>query len=225
MPKIAINVDIAEGSPHDEALLDLATQANICCGAHAGSPELARSTARLARAKGVAVGAHPGYPDPDHFGRRPYSEIPPEIHSTILPSLFDQTALLAQQAAYLKPHGALYNDSVRPGRPAEILASLLARFPLPLLGLPGTLHPQIAAAIGVPFWPEAFADRRTQPDGTLVPRSQPHAILTDPEEIRRQILLLAPTARSFCVHGDGPDPLPTLKLLRKTLHEAGYTIT
>lgn len=248
--QIDLNVDIGEGFPNDEALLEFATSANVCCGAHAGSWELTQNTIEVCRSRKVRIGAHPGYPDREHMGRRPM-EI--EEHSEYLRSIFDQLASFAKvvRPAYIKPHGAFYNQTAQilpstwvptddrwkalitedligqaigriPG--AGSLGMLLRIHRLPLMGLGGTAHEEIAKRAEVFLFHEGFADRAYQEDGTLVPRSQPGAVFEDPELVKNQVLRIAPTVNSICLHGDTADALEFAELVTRTLKDAGYEV-
>jgi UPF0271 protein len=245
---IDLNVDIAEGFPFDDDLLQFASSGNVCCGAHSGSQELTFSTLEKWLSAGKQVGLHPGYPDRVSMGRSP---ITPELARTYLDSIFAQVRAVQRfsEVAYLKPHGAFYNDTAiilppnwnRPGFgyvPGQDPASFfLSRFPgvnslsmllriyrLRLLGLPGTAHPVIAERAGHGFAREGFADRRYAADGTLVPRSDPTGLLDDPAEITTQVVRLAPQVDSICLHGDRPDSLELAELVARALHDAGYGI-
>ncbi len=220
MGRVDLNVDIGEGMPYDAPLLRFATSANVGCGAHAGSPRLTREVVLLCRDLGVVVGAHPGYPDRDTFGRTPWQD-PWQAFE----SLLAQTELLADLgAAYLKPHGAFYNQSAEGGPAAEVLEELLRRFGLPLLGLPGGEHEGVARRAGVRFAREGFADRRLLPNGMLAPRSEPGAVLTDPSAVCRNALDLAPQVDSICLHGDTPDCVGLAGAVRRALEEAGFEV-
>jgi UPF0271 protein len=126
--------------------------------------------------------------------------------------------------AYIKPHGAFYNESAHPSEWCGVLMELLARFELPLMGLPGTEHERVARSAGVEFIREGFADRAYQPSGRLIPRSQAGAMLTDPDEVRHQIRWLTSKVDSICVHGDEPDSVRVAKLVREVLEDAGYEV-
>lgn len=250
MKSIDLNVDIGEGFAHDSELLSFATSANVCCGIHAGSPELTAFTVDLCRAKGIRVGAHPGYPDRPSMGRRP---IDVEHQRAWLDSVLMQIKEFCTlyPTAYIKPHGAFYNDtaqpiqagwdglpnhptasspyeaqghalSLTPGTGMLIMALRIAK--VKLMGLPGTMHEPIAARAGVSFLREGFADRLYRPDGTLTPRSEPGAVLDSAEHVGAQVLRLAPEVDSICLHGDTPDCLDFAELIYKTLLDAGYEV-
>jgi UPF0271 protein len=248
--RIDLNVDIGEGFPHDEALLEFATSANVCCGEHAGSWLLTQATVELCRTRGVRIGAHPGYPDREHMGRRPMDI---GEHSTYLRSIFDQVARFAKlvRPDYIKPHGAFYNQTAQVLPPSWVptddrwahlieedpigqaigaipgagsLGMLLRVHRLPLMGLAGTAHEEIAKRAEVLLLREGFADRAYRDDGTLVPRSEPGAVFDDPATIRAQVLRLAETVDSICLHGDTPEALSFAELVAKTLIDAGYEV-
>jgi UPF0271 protein len=245
--RIDLNVDIGEGFPWDDALLEVATSANVGAGAHAGSWQITLETVEKCRVRGVAIGLHPGYPDRDSMGRAP---MPPELQRAYLDSIVRQVRdfLDAVPAAYLKPHGAFYNETARvlpPGwnlsreRPpyaegghylgrempgAATLSMLLRVHRLPLLGLTGTAHEELARRAAVPFLREGFADRAYRPDGTLVPREEAGAVLTDPGAIRAQVVRLAERVDSICLHGDTPGCVAFAQMVRRTLEDAGYEV-
>lgn len=207
-----INVDCGEGQPWDAELAEFADMLNVCGGAHAGSREISAQTVALARANGLAWGMHPGYPDPEHFGRRPLSSL---NAARVAESLRQQVEFLAALggASYLKPHGAFYHDSQVPGDAADLLLEILGG--LPLVGFPGSYHQQIAAAAGVEFWAEGFAERGYAVDGRLLPRSEPGALLTTESEIKAQVAQLR--VDTICVHGDSPGCVQAIRWVREAL--------
>lgn len=248
--RIDLNVDIGEGFPHDEALLQFATSANICCGEHAGSWELTQATVDLCRSRGIRIGVHPGFPDRASMGRRPMEVAE---HSQFLKSIFDQVDRFAKltRPAYLKPHGAFYNQTAQLLPPTWVptddrwralieedpIGQAIGRIPgagslgmilrihrLPLMGLAGTAHEEIAKRSEVLLLREGFADRRYREDGTLAPRSERGAVLDSPAQIRAQVLKLAPTVDSICLHGDTPDALAFAELVTRTLRDAGFEV-
>ena len=228
MKPIDLNCDLGEGGAHDAELLALASSANVACGFHAGDPSTAARTLELAARRGVVVGAHPGYPDREHFGRR---ELPREPRQLFDEVVYQVGALrgLARAAGtavrYLKPHGALYNQACREDPYAEPVVAAAGLFGLALVGLPGSRLEQLAAG-RCPFVAEGFADRRYRPDGSLVPRSEPGAFVTDPAEAVEQVdrLLRERGVRTVCVHGDNPHALEFARQLRAHLERAGYVI-
>lgn len=218
MRRIDLNVDIGEGFPNDAALLEFATSANVCCGAHAGSWELTLATIDLCVSRGVRVGAHPGYPNREAMGRV-HPDLPPTEIET---SLRDQVRRFSEvcRPAYLKPHGAWYNELLSPVAGFDALSvatNLACEFDLPLMVLP-------IVQTQVPIIREGFADRAYEPDGSLRPRSLPGAVLQDSADLAAQVLRLADTVDSICLHGDTPDALVFAELVTKTLRDAGYEV-
>ncbi|MGN6608306.1 MAG: LamB/YcsF family protein [Jatrophihabitans sp.] len=246
--RLDLNADLGEGFGiwrlgDDEALLDVVTSANVACGFHAGDPLTMRRVCVAAAARGVAVGAHVGYRDLAGFGRRRIDIAPDDLAADVLYQLgaLDACARAAgDRVRYVKPHGALYNTAADDMVQAEAVAEAVAAFDraLPLLGLPGSALETAAHDAGVPFVAEAFADRAYLPDGRLVPRSQPAAVLTDPYAVVAQAAAIAVhgrviatdgssvpvDARSLCVHGDTPGAVELAREIRRTLADAGVTL-
>lgn len=224
MKTLDLNVDIGEGFPFDDDLLQLATSANVCLGVHSGSPELTRQTFEACRAAGVRIGVHPGYPDRDSLGRRPATR--DEIRRWS-PLMVDSLRAWVDefQPAYLKPHGAFYNTLAESEEADDVLIALMAVCPEPrLMGLDSTRHRLLAVGHGWGFLREGFADRGYRADGTLIPRNEPGAILKDPDRIKHQILDLAPKVDSLCLHGDTPGCLGYAEFVIRVLRDAGYQV-
>ncbi len=222
---IDLNADLGEGFPWDYALLGRVTSASVCCGAHAGDPEATYQTLRWAGERGVIVGAHPGYPDREGFGRRD-QDIPSQILEQILITQMVTVGTLAARAGvairYVKPHGALYNQAQRDPIIAENLLRPLVDRELSVLAQPGSCVEEVGHRLGVPIVLEGFADRRYQPNGRLVPRTEPNASLEDPDEIRAQVLSLIDRGiETICIHGDDPRSVDLADLILATLKEAG----
>ncbi|MFT4299417.1 MAG: 5-oxoprolinase subunit PxpA [Aeromicrobium sp.] len=224
--RVDLNADVAE-SAEDLALLDVATSANVCCGAYAGGVDLMVKACERAARRGVTIGAQVGYADPEGFGRRRLD--PPG--GELLTCLREQIDLLADIAdaagtplAYVKPHGALYNTIVSDERQASVVVEAVAPYGLPLLGLPQAASLRLARAEGLPVAVEGFADRAYRPDGTLVPRSEPGAVLTDPGVVAAQAVRLAAGVDSLCVHGDSPGALGLARSVREALEAAGFAL-
>ncbi len=223
---IDLNCDLGEGCAHDAELLALITSANVACGFHAGAPATAMATLSLAARHQVHAGAHPSFPDREHFGRRELARSESEIYADCV---YQVGALLALGRAagapihHIKPHGALYNLACRDDAVARPVVAAAACFGLPLLGLPGS-RLEVLSAGRCPFVAEGFADRRYQPDGSLVPRSRPDAFVTDPVEAVRQVewLLRERGVRTICVHGDNPEAVAFVQALRAALAAAGH---
>ncbi|GAB3131677.1 5-oxoprolinase subunit PxpA [Tsukamurella serpentis] len=227
----------------DEALLAVVTSANVACGFHAGDPTTLRATATAAAARGVRIGAQVGYPDLRGFGRRNL-DLPAEDLTADVIYQIGALQAIARSAGtgvtYLKPHGALYNRVVGDAVQARaVVDAVLACAPgLPVLGPPGSQLLRIAQERGVRVVREAFADRAYLPDGALVPRSRPGAVLHDPDRIADRVLQmvvggtveaidgtrvqLAP--ESVCVHGDNPQAVQVARRVRQVLDGAGVEI-
>lgn len=225
---IDLNCDLGEGGGQDAALMHLISSANVACGFHAGDPATALVSLQTAARHGVRVGAHPGYPDREHFGRRELDQPAEQIFANCVYQI-GALAGLARAAGlslgFVKPHGALYNQACREDAFARPVIDAVALFELPVVGLPASRLQELAAG-RCPFIAEGFADRRYLPDGSLVPRSRPDAFVADPAEAVRQLdwLLREKGVRTVCVHGDNPHALEFVRRLRDALLQQGYTI-
>lgn len=223
---VDLNADLGEGSGHDRELLELITSANISCGFHAGDASTILETLKLAAAAGVVVGAHPGHADREHFGRR---EQPLREDDVLLlgqyqvGALMGLTKLCNLTLQFLKPHGALYHQACRDITYARPLASVARAFQLKLVGLPGSVLETCAESI---FIAEGFIDRRYRPDGLLVPRTEPNALLDDPREAVAQAEWLCRErgVRTLCVHGDSPGAIEFTARVREHLLACGFEI-
>ncbi|ACQ79636.1 LamB/YcsF family protein [Beutenbergia cavernae DSM 12333] len=227
---VDLNADLGEGVGDDAAMLDVVTSASIACGGHAGDADTMRVACERALERGVTVGAHPSYEDREGFGRRPqdvdWLALAHALQRQVR-DLEEAATAVGTHVAYLKPHGALYHAAASDPRHAG--AVLVAAHEsldrvLPVLGLPGSVLERAAADAGVRFVPEAFADRASTPDGQLVPRSEPGAVLTDPDGVADHVLALAPAARSICVHGDTPGAVAIARAARAALEGAGIEL-
>ncbi len=205
---IELNADIGEGSPHDAELMKLVQRVNICCGLHAGSPALCSKTMELAKQNNLKIGVHPGYDDRANFGRVP-SELP-DLGTSVLMYQVGAMAALAElysvELTHLKLHGAMYHLANDDEDFAAVVQQVAESFDLPLVVFPNlTLH-RYCIDQDWPFLLEGFADRRYNPDGALVPRSEPNALLSDPTEVLAQVKWLTETqgVQTICLHGDGP---------------------
>lgn len=245
MRQLDLNADIGEGDPEtDEALLALVTSANVACGLHAGDPQTMRTTVALAIRSGVAVGAHPGFDDREGFGRRPQQLTADEIQELLLSQLGALDAIARAEGTtlhHVKPHGALYNQAETDTALAEAIVAAVRVFDptLRLLGRAGSAMEQAARATRHPFTPEAFTDRRYRSDGTLLPRSEPRAVLTDPDEVARQVRSLVTAGEvvasdgsrlavsfgTLCVHGDTPGAATLAGRIRQELDALGVSIS
>jgi UPF0271 protein len=226
--EIDLNCDLGEGCPHDPELMPLITSANIACAFHAGDAPTARAAAVLAAQFGVGVGAHPGFPDRDGFGRRELERSPDDVFADCV---YQVGALigLARSAGvalrHIKPHGAHYNMSCRADKLALPVIATAELFGLPLFGLPGSRLATLSAG-RCAFVAEGFADRRYLPDGSLVPRSRPDAFVDDPDEAVCQAswLMRERRVRTLCVHGDNPRAVEFVHRLREALVHAGIAV-
>ena len=196
MAEIDLNADLGEGAPYDEELLTNVSSANIACGGHAGDEVTMAQTVRMAIANGVAVGAHPGYPDKQGFGRESGYLHGGALYESLteqVTGLADIAAELGARITHVKPHGALYNDAVRDRELADIIARVTAETPgsPAFIGMANTELENAANAHGLKFIAEAFVDRAYEPDGTLVSRKEPGAVHEDLSVTTTQAVRLA----------------------------------
>jgi 5-oxoprolinase (ATP-hydrolysing) subunit A len=228
---IDLNADVGEECGQDAALMRCITSANVACGVHAGSPATMRETVRLARDNGVGVGAHPSFPDREHFGRRHMQLRSPEIGDLVIRQIEALAAVASNEGIrllHVKPHGALYNVAVRDRRVADAIAQAVVSIDrsLVLLGLPRSELVAAAQAVGLQTAGEAFADRAYRADGTLVPRTEPGAVIQDPEEVLARVAGLAsrPDVETICVHGDTPGAAELASKIRAALEAAKFEV-
>jgi UPF0271 protein len=219
------------------------TSASIACGFHAGDPVEMRRTVVAAARRGVAIGAHPGYPDLIGFGRRELAATPAEVEAYVVYQVGALQAFCAAAGTrlrYVKAHGAMYNRAVRDRALADAIAAAIRAVDsgLVMLGLPASELEAAARAAGLRFAAEAFIDRAYRPDGSLVPRSEPGATLEDPvacadratrmvvdgmvQAVDGSVLTIEPA--SLCVHGDGPAAVALLAAARQRLEASGVRI-
>jgi UPF0271 protein len=243
-----LNSDLGEGFGawrlgDDEALLDVVTSANVACGFHAGDPVTMRRVCAAAAERGVVIGAQVSYRDLAGFGRRFIDVAPAELADEVLYQIGALEAFARAAGArvgYVKPHGALYNATVHHEAQAKaVVVGVRAFGELPVLGLPGSRLLAAAAEAGLECVPEAFADRGYTPEGTLVPRTESNALITDTAAVveravrlaeRGEIVavdgtVLASSARSLCLHGDTPGAVRHATAVRAALTSAGVPIT
>lgn len=228
---IDLNADVGEGCGQDIALMRSITSANVACGLHAGDAATMRETVVLAREYGVAVGAHPSFADREHFGRREVRLTSAEIVTLVVDQIEALAAIAVQEGIrlqHVKPHGALYNLAVRDRMVADAVAQAVASVDrsLILLGLP---HSELAVAgnaAGLVTAGEAFADRAYRPDGSLVPRTEPGAVLHDSEEVLARVVDLASRTDvdTICVHGDTPGAAMLASKIREALAAAKFEV-
>ena len=244
---IDLNADLGEGGLYDRELLALVSSANISCGVHAGDPDAMSTAIRLAIAHGVSIGAHPSWPDREHGGRREMQLGVASLRNHLLYQLGAIDALARAQGAelsHIKPHGALYNQAATDRVLAEDLVMILQEFnkefnsALVVVGLAGGELLHAARQAGLRTRSEVFADRAYTAWGSLVPRSDPRALLLDPQQAIAQSLSMIREgyvtaidgsrvevkAETLCLHGDTPQALVFAQLLRAAFAQEGITV-
>ena len=245
---IDLNSDLGEGfgawkMGDDNAVLEIVSSANVACGMHAGDPHIMARTFERAKALGVAVGAHPGYPDLWGFGRREMAFSAAEIEQFVayqVGAALGVSRYSGHPITYVKPHGALANLSQVDATVAGAIVRAIAGVDrdLVLLTFPDGHATRIAREMGLRTCAEIFADRAYLPDGRLVPRSQPGAVLHDPETVAQRVVrmvnaggvetidggLLPMDIGSVCVHGDSPGAIEMAAAVRRALTQAGIAV-
>jgi len=240
---IDLNADLGEGGSCDHNLLALVSSANISCGAHAGNTHDIRAAIQRALELGVSIGAHPSYPDREHWGRRSMQLSAQDLRTTLtqqLQWLASEVSVAGGRLQHVKPHGALYNDAAKDPVLATLVAECVKTFDpaLRLVGLAGSVSLSAAQQLGLNTIAEAFVDRRYQTDGTLVPRSDSRALITDVQQALRQSLAIIAgepieavdgtaiviKAQTLCVHGETEHALVFARQLRQALDEANILI-
>jgi UPF0271 protein len=228
---------------NDEALMPFITSANIACGFHAGDPQVMYHTVQVAKAHGVGIGAHPGYPDLSGFGRRTLKMSESEVEAMVLYQLGALSAFTRAQGAVLrhvKPHGALYNHAAQDLPTARAITRAVTRFDsnLILVGLAGSFLIQAAVEFGIPYAREGFIDRAYKSDGTLLPRSEAGAVLSSPAravQVAMQLVregtvrtidgkILPLEIDTFCIHGDTPGAVQIAAAVHEALRAEGVEL-
>ncbi len=241
--RIDLNADMGEGCGDDAAMLELVSSASVACGGHAGDRVSMHATSDAARRRRVRIGAHPSYEDRPNFGRVMLDVSPTELEHQVvrqLRALAMETVRVGSVINYVKPHGALYNAVIANASHAEAVVSAVAQWApaMPVLGPPRSLFLRLAAEVGLRPVAEGFADRAYLPDGTLVPRSVPGAVLHDVNAVVDQAVLMATEHRvravdgtiievdvaSICLHGDTPGSVRLATAVRAALQEAGVDV-
>ncbi len=244
--RIDFNCDMGEGfgpwrMGYDEQVIEQITSANIACGFHAGDPEQMRRIVHLAEARGVGIGAHPGFPDLRGFGRRNLAASADEVKNDLIYQIGALTAFTAaKRLQHVKPHGALYNMSVDGGELSRATCeAVLETDPrMILVVLAGSKWVQIAQEMGVRAAREAFADRAFNADGTLVARTRPGAVIHDSQAVVERSLRMVTEGRvtaitgeevaveadTICLHGDTPGAVELARALRKAFETAGIRL-
>jgi UPF0271 protein len=243
MTWLDLNADLGEGVGDDEAMLAIVSSASIACGGHAGDEDSMRAALRAAKAHGVVVGAHPGFPDRENFGRKRMVLAPEDLDATIRSQVRTLVELGEEEGwpvRYVKLHGALANMAAEePAVAALCFAAVegLVR-DMAILAIDNSAQSEIAEALGFRTIREAYADRAYQPGGLLVARQMPGAVLHDKLAISERAVRLAQkgelvsvdggvvrtTATSLCIHGDTPDAVAIAKAVKAALFLAGVEI-
>jgi UPF0271 protein len=240
---IDLNADLGEGFGRwqlgdDDALLEVVTSANVACGFHAGDPSLMRRICASASDRGVAIGAQVSYRDLAGFGRRRIDYDPAELRDDLLYQIGALSAF--GRVRYVKPHGALYHTAaVDEGQASAVVAAVVDFAPdLPVLCQPGSVLARRAAEAGLTVVGEGFADRGYRPDGRLVPRTSPDALVHDPATVAERAVRMATDrtvvaadgsvvsvpVRSICLHGDTPGAATLAREVRRALESAGVDV-
>ncbi|MEM5430647.1 5-oxoprolinase subunit PxpA [Cupriavidus oxalaticus] len=241
--QIDLNADLGEGCGNDEALLALISSANVACGWHAGDAATMVQTVKWALEHGVAIGAHPSYPDRENFGRTEMQRDPEDVYADMLYQIGALDAIVRAQGGalhHVKPHGALYNQAVRDPALASAIVRAVRDFDADLVffGLAGSQMIDIAREAGLRVKQEVFADRGYNPDGTLVRRGTPGALHEDEEVALNQTLTMVREKRvraidgtwvpiqaeTVCLHGDGAHALAFARRIRERLTAEGIAI-
>ncbi len=246
--RIDLNGDVGENvaggiANPDVGLMPHLTSANVACGFHAGNAGTMRDTVALAIEHGVAVGAHPSFPDLDGFGRRELQFSPADVEDFVCYQVGVLAAIAAAQGVrlqHVKPHGALFNMAVRDAALADAIARAVVVIDrgLMLFGLPGSQLVDAGARAGLRTAREGFADRAYMPDGTLVPRQAPGAVITDPSVVIARVLRMARervvaaidgssislAVDTICVHGDTPGAAELAAQIRRALTGEGVEL-
>jgi UPF0271 protein len=246
--RIDLNADVGESFGAytigaDAELMPSITSANVACGFHGGDPAVMRRTVRLAREAGVSVGAHPGLQDLPGFGRREMRVTPQEAEDMVLYQIGALAAIAQSEGVrlrHVKPHGALYNMSVRDGALADAIARAVRAFDpsLVLFALPGSELVRAGEASGLAVAAEGFADRSYEPDGSLTPRSRPGAVIDDAAVVVDRAVRMATVGRvtaadgseilmrvqTICTHGDTPGAQHLTRAMRAGLLRAGVAV-
>ena len=234
---------MGEGCGNDAELMDYVSSANIACGFHAGDPATMKRTVETALEKGVAIGAHPGYPDRENFGRLAMDLSPKHIHEIVTEQIAALNEIVAERGgklSHVKPHGALYNQAARDTELAAAIAEAVFHFNpmLVLFGLAGSTSISEAEKCGLRTASEVFADRTYQPDGSLTPRTEPDALINESQiaidQVLQMVMQQAVTAvngqsipikaDTICIHGDGPSALEFARLIQANLVAGGIHI-
>ena len=243
---IDLNCDLGEAfgayaMGDDAAMMELVTSVNIACGFHAGDPLVMRRTVQAAVKTGLAIGAHPGYPDLQGFGRRDMAFGPGEITALVMYQVGALQAFCAAEGtrlSHVKPHGALYNQAMKAeGIAAEIVDAVIRLDPnMTIVALPHSVLSKVAAEQGLRVMHEGFPDRGYAADGSLLPRSMPGAVIEDPDKVAENAVGMAQHGvggaqsgqgtkiDTLCLHGDHPRAVENARRVRAALERNGITV-
>jgi 5-oxoprolinase (ATP-hydrolysing) subunit A len=221
---VLLNLDAGESEDESEELWRLFDLLAIACGGHAGDAASMTRVVQCCARHGIRAGAHPSYPDREHFGRRSIAIAPAALEASVTDQC-GALAAIAREAGIaieaVKPHGALYHDArVQPPLADAVVRGALAALgpSIAIIGPPrGALH-DAALAHGLRYTREGFADRNVRPDGTLVPRTEPDALILDPSLAAARALAIAPDVDTICLHADTPGALAIARAVREALH-------
>jgi 5-oxoprolinase (ATP-hydrolysing) subunit A len=226
-PPVLLNMDVGELEEEPEAYYSLVELVHVACGGHAGDSSTMERAVRRAAVHPTRLGAHPSYPDPANFGRKsmplPKDALTDSLRAQ-LNALRDVARAANQTVVSVKAHGALYHDTARSSELAECFLDAVESslgFALAIVGPPDSVLVECARTRGFEFWTEGFADRGLQPDGSLIPRSEPGALISDPERCAAQAVHLAQTGRyqTLCLHGDRSGSVERARAVRRALDE------
>lgn len=242
--KIDLNADLGEGCGNDSALMPLITSANIACGFHAGDAQTMRESVRLALAHGVAIGAHPSFPDRENFGRTAMPLPPDTVYVQTLYQIGALAAIVHAEGGvmtHVKPHGMLYNQAAKQPPLADAIARAVQSLDpgLIIVGLAGSEMIRAGERYGLATREEVFADRGYLADGSLVPRSEPGALIDDDDEAVSRTLEMVlngrvqsrdgvwatVNAQTVCLHGDGAHALAFARRLREAFLARNIDVT
>jgi UPF0271 protein len=240
---IDLNCDMGEGAGEDEGIVPLVSSINVACGFHAGDPATIRATIRLAARHGVAVGAHPSYPDRAGFGRAPMVRSPDDVRDDVVYQVAAVRAFCAAEGVplvHVKPHGALYNTAAQDPALATAICEAIRQVDagLVVVCLAGSPMAGVIRSLGLRCAEEAFADRGYTPEGTLVPRGTPGALVEDPAAVAERVAAMARDRRvtsvagtsvsvaadTICLHGDTPGAALLAAAIRARLARDGVEV-
>lgn len=230
MKRIDLNADAGEGCGADRELFQLVTSANVACGWHAGDADTMRETVALALAAGIAIGAHPSYPDRENFGRSAMERTPEDVYADVTEQVRALAEIVESAGArlrHVKPHGALYNRAAKDDVLARAVASAVRDLDpsLALVGLAGSCSVRAARALGLRAVEEGFADRAYTLERELVARGTPGAMIEDEAQALSQVNdLIERGVETICLHGDAPQALGFARRIRASLEAAGVRV-